>query len=92
MGSHMETDALVHYKSTYAEANQLESKVNHQNKQRKLNTSPPRLTPNQNQLEKQRKPKNFSSAYAETSQLGIEGNLKPYSVHAEAKHNCYGRK
>jgi hypothetical protein len=45
----METDALVHYKSTYAEANQLESKVNHQNKQRKLNT-PPRLTPNQNQL------------------------------------------
>jgi hypothetical protein len=31
----------------------------------------PRLTPNQNQLEKQRKPKNFSSAYAETSQLGI---------------------
>jgi len=43
MGSHMETDALVHYKSTYAEANQLESKVNHQNKQRKLNTSPPGL-------------------------------------------------
>ena len=41
MGSHMETDALVHYKSTYAEANQLESKVNHQNKQRKLNIFPP---------------------------------------------------
>jgi hypothetical protein len=60
MGSHMETDALVHYKSTYAEANQLESKVKHQNKQSKLNISPPRLTPNQNQLEKQRKPKKTS--------------------------------